>query len=67
MTTRTYDQVFAELDGAARANLNDRGVHEYNRYKTELVAEGHSPQEVEEILRGFIWDASETGSDFERE
>jgi hypothetical protein len=58
----TYEDVFKELDPAARANLSARGVQEYERYKASLVADGDSPEDVKLILRGFIWDESESES-----
>ncbi len=58
----TYEEVFAELDVAARANLSERGVRAYTSYKARLVADGDSPEDVELILRGFIWDESESES-----
>jgi hypothetical protein len=57
---KTYDEIFKELDPAAKANLSARGVQEYERYKASLVADGDSPEDVELILRGFIWDESES-------
>lgn len=50
---------FNRLDSAARANLAANGVREYERYKAELMASGEPPDSIEEILTGFIWDASE--------
>lgn len=61
----TYDEVFKSLDVAARANLNARGVREYEAYKADLVARQVPPDEVDEILRGHIWDASEDADDTE--
>lgn len=56
----TYEEVFAELDVAARANLSERGVRAYTSYKAKLLADGDSPEDIEMILRGFIWDESES-------
>jgi hypothetical protein len=56
---KSYEEVFKELDAAARANLGDRGVREYEAYKVRLIADGDAPDEVELILRGFIWDQAE--------
>lgn len=61
---KTVADVFAELDPAARANLNARGVQEYEKYKARLLADGDSSETIEAVLRGFIWDSSETGSDY---
>lgn len=59
----SYNEVFKALDVAAVANLNAAGVREYEAYKVRLVSEGVPPDEVEQILRGFIWDASEATDD----
>jgi hypothetical protein len=56
----TLDDVFKELDSAARANLSAKGVSSYEFYKRKLIADGDSPEEIEMILRGFIWDESES-------
>lgn len=48
-----------ELDGAADANLNEQGLREFFEYKKRLYEEGHSWEDAEEILTGFIWDESE--------
>lgn len=47
------------LDGAARANLNDWQQSKFHQYKKRLYEEGHSWEDAEEILTGFIWDESE--------
>lgn len=59
----SYNEVFKALDIAAIANLNAAGVREYEAYKSQLVAKGVPPADVEQILRGFIWDASEASDD----
>ena len=51
-----------ELDGAARANLSPRGVEAYEAYKADLLARNLPLDEIEQILRGFIWDESESES-----
>ena len=50
---------FAELDGAAKSNLDDSGLAKYELYKKRLVAEGESEENMDAILTGFIWDESE--------
>jgi hypothetical protein len=65
--SRSLQEILNDLDGAARANLNARGVAEYETYKKRLIADGHEAGEIEEILSGFIWDASEGGSDLARD
>ncbi len=58
----TLEDVFKELDLAARANLSAKGVSSYEHYKAKLVADGDSPEDIDAILRGFIWDESESES-----
>lgn len=53
-----YKTEIEELDAAARANLSHHGVSAYESYKSQLLADG-TPH-VEEILRGWIWDESES-------
>jgi hypothetical protein len=50
---------FRNLDAAARANLTDRNVQKYERYKASMIAGGDSQKEIETILCGFIWEESE--------
>lgn len=52
-------EIADELDGAARANLSPCGVQEFMKYKEQLLAQGATADDIEDILRGFIWDASE--------
>jgi hypothetical protein len=59
----TYE-FFKELDAAARANLNDRGVRAYEEWKAHLLTNYEDRTDVEDILRGFIWDSSEAGHDY---
>ena len=48
-------KVLQELDTAARANLGLAGVERYRRYKAELLADETTPDDMDIILRGFIW------------
>lgn len=48
-----------ELDSAARANLTDPAFRRYCETRDRLIAEG--TDDVEAILRGFIWAESEPG------
>ena len=48
------------LDKAAKINLNEYYIEKFFKYKKSLKAEGHEwENDAEDILRGFIWDASE--------
>ncbi len=58
--SKTYDEIFDELDSAARNNLSTLSVREYEQYKVLLIARGVKPDDVDLILRGFIWDQSES-------
>lgn len=60
---KTYEIIFSELDVDARVNLGDRGVPEYEAYKASLLAESVSPENIEMILRGFIWSQLESDHD----
>ena len=57
---KTAREIADSLDGAARANLSLRGVQEFMEYKERLLAEDTSAADIEDILRGFILDASES-------
>ena len=46
---------FTELDSAARCNLSSYGVSRYNDYKAQLINREKSYEDIELILRGFIW------------
>jgi hypothetical protein len=51
---------WSSLDKAAKANLNEVDLKEFFQYKQRLRYEGHEWEyDAEDILRGFIWDASE--------
>lgn len=50
------------LDVAARANLDDRGLRYYEPTKAELLADDEDADEIELVLTGLIWDASECGA-----
>lgn len=55
-----FDAEWMELDNAARANLGDSGMYEFNRYKLRLKLEGHQwENDARDILTGYIWDESE--------
>lgn len=50
-----------KLDRAAKANLSHSDLEDFFRYKKKLKSEGHLWQnDAESILRGFIWDRSES-------
>ena len=53
------EEQWNELDSAARANLTDSQVAEYERYKQDLKQGGTEVKEGLKILSGFIWDESE--------
>lgn len=43
------------LDDAARVNLTTAGYNKYLRYRDDLLTEGRALDDIETILRGFIW------------
>lgn len=43
------------LDDAARVNLPPDGYVKYQEYRDGLLAEGRNLDDIEVILRGFIW------------
>lgn len=47
------------IDDLAKFNLNDQDHDRYVEYKKELVKDGETQEDIELILRGFIWDESE--------
>lgn len=51
-----------ELDDAARANLSRVGLQRYEERKQQLLASSRNDRDIEETLRGFIWDESEAES-----
>jgi hypothetical protein len=54
------DSHWLRLNGAAKANLNDRKLSEFFRYRNQLEADGHAWEgDAEDILTGFIWDGLE--------
>lgn len=59
--TKTYESVLAELDAAARVNLPASRLAAYDRYKADLIASCESPDDIDAILRGFIWAEIEEG------
>ncbi|NEV75627.1 hypothetical protein DYI24_00890 [Rhodopseudomonas sp. BR0C11] len=48
-----------ELDNAARVNLREKDLRYYEKYKADLIASGETEEDIDLILRGFIWDATE--------
>ena len=50
---------WAELDGAARINLDADGLIEFFKYKGELKEEQYEWSKAQAILEGFIWDEKE--------
>lgn len=67
MNPNPYEEILSGLDAAARANLSDASVRDYERRKAELIAERQAPDELELILRGWIWDEIEIESDYQPE
>jgi len=64
----TREELFKELDAAARHNLSYAGLRRYDRRKAELcgnqsrvpgVEEYLAIHDIEAILRGFIWEEIE--------
>lgn len=51
MTTQTERQ----LDTDARGMLGVIGYSEYHAYKQRLREDGHTWEEIEPILRGYVW------------
>lgn len=51
---------FTDLDSAARCNLSSDGVNRYNDYKAQLINRKESYEDIDCILRGFIWEEIES-------
>jgi len=58
--SKTAREVADDLDGAALANLTPRGVQRFMEYKEQLLRKGTGVNDIDDILRGFIWDESES-------
>jgi hypothetical protein len=59
----TEPNILAELDEAAQANLNADGQRRYADYKAQLLRDGTRPEDMGDILRGFIWNELEGDAD----
>lgn len=55
--------VLKELDDAARVNLTPASCTKYREYRDGLLAEGRDLDDIEVILRGFIWGEIEEQED----
>lgn len=53
------NDVWNELDRAAKANLLPGDLDEFFQYKNRLKREGHSWHDAHKILSGWIWDVTE--------
>ena len=47
------------LDFAAKANLDEPDLLRYYEYKEEMISDGETDEEIDLILRGFIWNCIE--------
>ncbi len=50
------------LDSSALTNLGAKGMPAYEAYKERLFSEGHSLDDIDTILRGYIWECLEQDS-----
>lgn len=53
--TTDVPDALKELDDAARVNLTPASCTKYREYRDGLLAEGRDLDDIEVILRGFIW------------
>jgi hypothetical protein len=59
MTQFAVNPYFDDIDKAAAANLDERDLREFHRYKQKLIDMGYPDDDVEITLEGFIWDCIE--------